>query len=880
MKYSGRREFRPAPDEGDVAGDSIPGGRPFRSGSLRGVICRDTTISEIEACLARFERPENSGVRVLKRSRATLVAAVGPCEGDTGPAVCVKRRSYTRRFESARSTLKRSRAMSSWRNGRRLEAMGIRVARPLAAVERRFKRRLDACFTITEMIPDARNLVEYAAGRVEGRRTVGAGGDLGKNSDREEIRDWRKTIADCARALRDLHERGVFFHDLKAENILIRAAKGPKAGPWFIDMDKVRIGRRVPDRQRIKNMAQLNASLHRILTRSDRLRFFVAYESGGPKVSGRGRRRLARIARETLSRLRREVRKKGDVTLDRRGKVGGLEAVEAAGMTWRARPDFLRHGGRAILEDLDRIAARPGAVVERDLSVRTTVRLPWSDEEGEPGRAVVVKRYHMRGWGDRLKYLFFTPKALAEWRMLCALRDLDIPTARPLALGWSKKGPVLRDSCLVMEAIPGVETLGEYMRASYLGRLDAVALSEKRDLLRSLAGFAARIHDMGVVHRDFHCDNFLLRCTNAAGPQGIRCQGSGIRDQIPSGSTCVNIYAGREDSSMKGSDRVRGWTFYLIDLHTARIRHRVRARRWMANLAKLLGSISIVMTRTDWMRFWLASRALRLGPAGRRAFRRLEKGARRYRSGLIRSRLGQPLKGKDIYACRKVGGSILHFRRAYDPELLLQAAGRTGTPGRARARGGDDSAQLRVTPFDVHEEGGLQEGRNAWVVGNYLAFYRVPTPEPAALIQGPGPKVWLLTVDPGPVVPLKEYCEAGRVGWAEPGGRRERGVLLEGLAALLERIAHHRLVLLDFGPDNIFVAEEREKAHLLVDDLGKVRVAEDASFRKRLVESARVRAVFSGVLTPDAMEALLRRLEEVSPGPSGTGVGAGERGQA
>jgi len=814
-------------------------------------------------------------VRVLKRSRATLVVAVGPGEGETGPAVCVKRRSYTRRFEAARSTLKRSRAMSSWRNSRRLEAMGFRVARPLAAVERRFQRRLDACFTITEMIPDARNLVEYAAGRAEGRRTVGSGGDLGKNSGREELRHWRKTLADCARALRDLHERGVFFHDLKAENILLRAARGPEVGPWFIDTDKVRIGRRVPERRRIKNMAQLNASLHRILTRSDRLRFFVAYEEGGPKVSGRGRRRLSRIDRETQSRLHREVRKKGEVILDRRGKVGGLEAVEAAGMTWRARPDFLRHGGRAILEDLDRIAARPGAVVERDLSVRTTVRLPWPDEEGEPGRAVVVKRYHMRGWGDRLKYLFFTPKALAEWRMLCALRGLDIPTARPLALGWSKKGPVLRDSCLVMEAIPGVETLGEYMRASYLGRLDAGALAEKRDLLRSLAGFAARVHAMGVVHRDFHCDNFLLRIPDAAGPQ------SNPNSLTPdfAGAGC-GLSQRERDLRFSESSEGGGWTFYLIDLHTARIRRRVRAHRWMANLAKLLGSISIVMTRTDWMRFWLACRDPRRGPAGRRAFLRLERGARRYRSGLIRSRLRQPLRGKDIYACRKVGGSILHFRRAYDPELLLQAAGRTGTPGHTRACGGDDAAQLRVTPFDVREDRGRQEGRNAWVVGNYLTFYGVPTPEPAALIQGPGPKAWLLTVDPGPLIPLKEYCKAGRVGWEGIDGRRDREGLLEGLAALLERIAHHRLVLLGFGPDNIFVAGEREKAHLLVDDLGRVRVAEDAPFRKQSVGSARVRAMFSGVLIPDEMEVLLRRLEAVPPGSAGAGVGAEQRGPA
>jgi len=119
---------------------------------------------------------------------------------------------------------------------------------------------------------------------------------------------------------------------------------------------------------------------------------------------------------------------------------------------------------------------------------------------------------------------------------------------------------------------------------------------------------------------------------------------------------------------------------------------------------------------------------------------------------------------------------------------------------------------------------------------------------------------------------LNEYCEANRERWGGAGGHREREALLGALAALLEQIAHHRLVLLDFGPDNIFVAEGRGGPQLLLDDLRKVKVAGNAPFRKQLVDAVRVREMFSSILTPDEMEGLLGRLGVVSPGPSGTGV--------
>ena len=863
MKSFGRSRLRHGRPEGTGEDEPVSEGAPekaperpleaqvFRSGPFQGVVRAEVAVPEILACLARFEGPESlegshgpekNGVTVLKRSRATLVAAIPAGNGSDGVRrYCIKRRRYTRRLEAVRSALKPSRAMQAWRNGRRLEAMGLPVARPVGAVERRLRGRLEACYTITEMIPHTCSLVEGAA-----RRARDAG-SRGETDGGAAIRRWRAMITHCGAALGELHARGIFLHDLKGENVLIRSSG--EGGPWFIDVDRVRFTRQVPRRRRLKNLVQLNASLGRLLTRSDRLRFFGAYDR---RSSGAGRRaRLSRIHRRTTARRRREAKKKGMVTLDRTGRVGGLEVVNASGLTWRVRKDFLRQGGLTLLESLDRLVSAPGAVTERALSVRTTVRLPWpGGEDGRDGttRGLVVKRYHVRGWGDRLKYLFFPPKALSEWRMLCALPDLDIPTARPLALGMARRGPFLKDSCLVMEAIPEAVTLGAFVRSRYLGRLGAAAIAEKRSLLRTVARFTARVHEAGVAHRDFHCDNFLLRRP-----------GGGVSDAGPAGIAVTD----------------EGWRLYLIDLHTARIRRRVGRRRLTANLAKLLGSLSVVMTRTDWARFLRVAAAPAGGRKGRRVvaglserlFGRLEAGARRYRTGLIRSRLRQPLQGKDLYARHEDGGATLYYRRAHDPDRLLREAGRTqegDRKGDREARPGPGAPALRVLSFHGGSRRRPEDGRNAWVVGNYLTFYGVPTPEPAALVEGPGGRVDLVTVDPGPATPLSEYVRKG--------GPKSGAALVEPLAHLLERLSHHRVVLRGFGPETIFVrhmvSDGAEGPRLHLDDLAAVEVDESAPYRKGLVDVGRVRAMFRNVLDRETLDALLTRL---AAGPATTG---------
>ncbi len=103
-----------------------------------------------------------------------------------------------------------------------------------------------------------------------------------------------------ARDLHRMHARGVFHGDLKATNVLVRGGDF-----LFVDLDAVRFREELTERERILNLAQLNASLAPPLTRTDRVRFLRAY--GGPCASiRRDERRWTReVMRITAARRHR-----------------------------------------------------------------------------------------------------------------------------------------------------------------------------------------------------------------------------------------------------------------------------------------------------------------------------------------------------------------------------------------------------------------------------------------------------------------------------------------------------------------------------------------------------------------------------------------------
>lgn len=124
----------------------------------------------------------------------------------------------------------RSRARAAWIGAQGLEARGIRTARALAW-RGRWLVMEDAGRTLSDWVE-----ASFERARPEER-------------------------AELARALGELlaclHRRGVYHADLKANNICWTPGRSAR----LLDYGKVRFGWRVPQRRRIKNLAQLNAAL-------------------------------------------------------------------------------------------------------------------------------------------------------------------------------------------------------------------------------------------------------------------------------------------------------------------------------------------------------------------------------------------------------------------------------------------------------------------------------------------------------------------------------------------------------------------------------------------------------------------------------------------
>ncbi|MDI6763999.1 MAG: lipopolysaccharide kinase InaA family protein [Thermodesulfobacteriota bacterium] len=195
----------------------------------------------------------------------------------------------------------------------------------------------------------------------------------------------------------------------------------------------------------------------------------------------------------------------------------------------------------AFLEDPVTFVRGTGGKVIKESKLRWAAIFTLSS-----GRKIFIKKDKTKGWLEIFKYFILPSKGRKEWFIAHQLRKRNLNIPRPL--GWMERihRGLVKESYYLSEAVES-----------------GVSLAEVADILKDekisteLVKTVIRIHSSGLLHQDLHAGNFLWD----------------------------------------------GESFFLIDLHRARLLRFLSLNQRLWNLSRLFHSLRSIWGEKEHLRF-------------------------------------------------------------------------------------------------------------------------------------------------------------------------------------------------------------------------------------------------------------------------------------
>jgi tRNA A-37 threonylcarbamoyl transferase component Bud32 len=207
--------------------------------------------------------------------------------------VGVKQFRYSHFLDIFKNLFRPSKGLRSWVAGNGLMARGIPSLNPLALFEQRKWWGVNESFLIMEASQKGLEMDRYI---LEGF---------------VDFRKKRLFIKHFAQWLSHLHQRNLYHQDMKTCNILV----SENGGTWdfyLLDLEDIRLDKKVDEKSLFKNFLQLNTSIPKTMTRTDRLRFLKEYLHEQPVI---------RDVKNFIIRLMENSRERGMVYVSSQGVV-------------------------------------------------------------------------------------------------------------------------------------------------------------------------------------------------------------------------------------------------------------------------------------------------------------------------------------------------------------------------------------------------------------------------------------------------------------------------------------------------------------------------------------------------------------------------------
>lgn len=213
-----------------------------------------------------FERPDCVIVKDQRKIKVGRVPLEG--SGSKTPVYIKRYNSFSWRYR-IQSLFSRSAAARSLRGAAILREAEIPTAKPLAAIEVRHWGVLEKSFYLSEEIIAAKTADAYWR---EHLKTV---------PNAAGFHTRRRFLTDLSGLFRQLHGARIYHNDLKDFNILVREGTYGREEFFVLDLEGVRRCSFLSMRRRVKNLVQLNRTLGRFLSRSEKLCFLKSYLQNG-----------------------------------------------------------------------------------------------------------------------------------------------------------------------------------------------------------------------------------------------------------------------------------------------------------------------------------------------------------------------------------------------------------------------------------------------------------------------------------------------------------------------------------------------------------------------------------------------------------------------
>ena len=408
---------------------------------------------------------------------------------------------------------------AEWNGGIYARRAGIAAVRPAGyTVELRCGGR-PRSLLVTEAVEPAYALSEYWQ-------------TLQSDEDAHRRRhDTARLVELLAEMIARAHQAGFEHRDMHAANILAQVVVPGRYRTVFVDLQSARLGVPVSDRAVVRNLAQLNQWFRRHGTLADRLRFLRAYLRwrGEYETVFRHGRSLGLSFQELVQALRGAAERHAQrlwAQRDRRVRRSGRYFSRfRLDHGWRAQvfvrckhplPEsrastltLTRDWWRRQLQNPLRWFQGDAAEACKDSHSATVTRAVLSHEQAN--LPVIIKRPRARNWRRRISQALAPSRSTRGWETGHALLHRDIVTARPLAFLERRLGPLVLDSLLITEAVPGALDLETYLRNRH-AELPPSAWwrQHKRELCALLVHHIRRFQERGFAHRDCKAQNILV----------------------------------------------------------------------------------------------------------------------------------------------------------------------------------------------------------------------------------------------------------------------------------------------------------------------------------------------------------------------------------